>query len=355
MTCSEIEERLQDYLEHRLSEAGKAAVDGHLSRCARCSGMYEDMKKTGEILRNLPQVDPPPFFEQRIVSRIRDEAAQKPGFLRRLFYPLHIKVPLQAFATLLIAVMAFSIYRTVMPELTDLAPPPVTAPQPERDPIRAESRTVSSAPAAVSKAGGKPAEGPAEKKQRRFVAPPFERDVKDVRADAQALPQSEERSAMTMAAVPGGATREKESPPVRTQTPQTTAETSAKRQAGRSPEAAPADREGKGMAPPAGAAPAPLPATDPAVPRRFLDLVLHTGDGHAAVREIERHLARFGGRVIEKRHTEKGVILQAELGSPDLAAFVEQIGTIGRVEAEKSPRDLSGRMVTIRIRITGEP
>ena len=63
-------------------------------------------------MHGLEEVEPPPFFEQRIMSRVREEAGRKQGILRRLFYPLHIKVPIQALATILVAVLAFYVYQT---------------------------------------------------------------------------------------------------------------------------------------------------------------------------------------------------------------------------------------------------
>ena len=150
MTCNEIENRLPAHLEHLLSPEEKETIEGHLASCPRCSRVCEDLRKTQGLVQVLPEVEPPPFFEQRIMSGVREEAAQKQGILRKLFYPLYIKVPLQAFATLLVAVLAFSIYRTVIPELKDLAPPAITAPEPAKDRATAESVAAPGAPAAVT-------------------------------------------------------------------------------------------------------------------------------------------------------------------------------------------------------------
>ncbi len=68
-------------------------------------------------MQGLEEVEPPPFFEQRIMSRVREEAGQKQGILRKLFYPLHIKIPIQALATLLVAVLAFYVYQKGEPEM----------------------------------------------------------------------------------------------------------------------------------------------------------------------------------------------------------------------------------------------
>ncbi|MCX5818881.1 MAG: DUF2275 domain-containing protein, partial [Deltaproteobacteria bacterium] len=112
MTCNEIENRLPAYLEDLLSPEEKKSIAGHLASCPRCSRAFAGLKKAEQLVQGLGEVEPPPFFEQRIMSRVREEAGQKQGILRRLFYPLHIKVPIQALATLLVAVLAIYVYQT---------------------------------------------------------------------------------------------------------------------------------------------------------------------------------------------------------------------------------------------------
>jgi len=51
---------------------------------------------------------------------------QKKGILQKLFFPLHIKVPIEVFATLAIALTAFYVFKTVEPEIKQ--PPSMSAP-----------------------------------------------------------------------------------------------------------------------------------------------------------------------------------------------------------------------------------
>jgi len=125
MTCNEIENLLPAYREDLLSPEERKIITGHLASCPRCSRAFADLKKAEALVRSLREVEPPPFFEQRIMSRVREEAGKKRGILRCLFYPLHIKVPIQALATLLVAVLTFYVYQSGDPEMKRMAPLPI--------------------------------------------------------------------------------------------------------------------------------------------------------------------------------------------------------------------------------------
>ena len=197
MTCNEIENRLPAYLEDLLSPEERKSITGHLAACPRCSRAFADLKKAEQLVHDLGEVEPPPFFEQRIMSRVREEAGQKQGILRRLFYPLHIKVPIQALATLLVAVLALYVYQTGDPEMKQMAPLPIPLTELGKGQITAESPKTLVSPSAVTPVKRAPAGDLPEKSQQRFVAPPFENGGKEERiADSRAPIREERPSAM---------------------------------------------------------------------------------------------------------------------------------------------------------------
>src|SRR5262245_31166478 len=61
-------------------------------------------------MSSLPMVEPPLGFTNRVMARVR-EAAHQPSLWERLFLPFRIKIPLQATAVVLIAVLAAYIYQ----------------------------------------------------------------------------------------------------------------------------------------------------------------------------------------------------------------------------------------------------
>jgi anti-sigma factor RsiW len=117
MECKDIRGKLSPYLEGDLLPEEKKAVLEHLPSCPYCRAALEDLKKTEELVRSLEEVEPPAWMTQKIMSRVREEEERKGRLWRKLFYPLHIKVPVEAMATLFIAVIAVYVFRAVEPEM----------------------------------------------------------------------------------------------------------------------------------------------------------------------------------------------------------------------------------------------
>jgi hypothetical protein len=78
------------------------------------------MKKTIETLQGLEEIEPPAWLTAKVMKKIRAEAQPKRGWRERLFFPLHIKLPLEAFAALLITVAAIFIYKNMGTELQQM-------------------------------------------------------------------------------------------------------------------------------------------------------------------------------------------------------------------------------------------
>ncbi|PKN27911.1 MAG: hypothetical protein CVU64_15125 [Deltaproteobacteria bacterium HGW-Deltaproteobacteria-21] len=115
MECRKIQEMLTSYLEGAVTPEQEQLVRDHLSSCERCRCSLEDLQKTGTLVKDLEEIEPPPWLTQKIMARVRDEAEHKSAALRRFFYPLHVKLPLQAFATILIVGFAVFLYKVNAP------------------------------------------------------------------------------------------------------------------------------------------------------------------------------------------------------------------------------------------------
>jgi hypothetical protein len=111
-----IRERLSAYLEDAVSREEKVLIEEHLRSCKECGADLADLIKTVERIKGLEEVEPPAWMTQKIMAELREEARPGKGILRRLFYPLHIKLPLQAVAALLVVGIALYVYRDIGPE-----------------------------------------------------------------------------------------------------------------------------------------------------------------------------------------------------------------------------------------------
>jgi hypothetical protein len=115
MNCGDLKILLPGYLDGDLPQDEKNAVEEHLKTCRQCVRELEGLKKAAVLIRSLDEVEPPPFFSKKIMARVKAEQRPKRSLVERLFFPLHLKLPLEAVATVLIAVLAVFVYRSIEP------------------------------------------------------------------------------------------------------------------------------------------------------------------------------------------------------------------------------------------------
>jgi hypothetical protein len=110
MKCEEIQRYLSDFLDKSLDNERARAIEDHLAACSRCSEEMTSLAECQRLVSGLPAVELPLGFTNRVMARVR-EAANPPSLWERLFLPLRIKIPLEATAVVLIAVLAAYIYQ----------------------------------------------------------------------------------------------------------------------------------------------------------------------------------------------------------------------------------------------------
>jgi hypothetical protein len=317
-------------------------------------------------VHGLGEVEPPPFFEQRIMSRVREEAGQKQGILRRLFYPLHIKVPIQALATLLVAVLALYVYQTGEPEMKQMAPLPIPLTELGKGRVTAESPKTLAAPSAVTPVKRAPAGDLPEKNRQRFVAPPFENGGKEERIADSRTPIREERPSAMKPAAPVMAVREKDVPPAGAEALSKAQDRAGKQDADKALETLLPEQKRKEKMTDTGAAAgesrktmsAPSPSrmtAAAAIKRSVIDLTIQVRDTDVAIREIEARLGQVNARIIERQHRKGSEFLKAEIAAQNIAAFLDLLEAIGRVNLETSPLVVPDGNVTVSIKIVSHP
>ncbi|MFA6032520.1 MAG: DUF2275 domain-containing protein [Myxococcota bacterium] len=110
MNCSGTKELLPGYVDGLLGPEDAAAVKEHLAGCAECARAVAELEKTIALVRDIEEVDPPPWLRQKIMAQIREEHARKGATLfDRLFRPFHVKLPIQAVAAVLVCVIAWQV------------------------------------------------------------------------------------------------------------------------------------------------------------------------------------------------------------------------------------------------------
>ena len=117
MDCGEVQKRLSAFAEGAITAGERKEITTHLKKCKGCKRDLADLRKTIRYVQRLEEVEPPAWFVQRVMARVRGEAERKQGIWQRFFLPLHIKVPLEAIALICIVVGAVYIFKSMEPEM----------------------------------------------------------------------------------------------------------------------------------------------------------------------------------------------------------------------------------------------
>jgi Putative zinc-finger len=114
MNCEEVQARLSDYLEETLDATSAKQVESHLRSCRPCRAEADSLASCVQHVSNLPTVEPPMGFAQRVMSHI-GELEKQPRLWERLLLPLRIKIPIHATTVVLIGILALYLFEREEP------------------------------------------------------------------------------------------------------------------------------------------------------------------------------------------------------------------------------------------------
>lgn len=106
MECENIRKLLSDYFDNELGPERRKIVEGHIAGCQVCSGEFQRLKDLISAVGEVGEVSPPPDFAEAVQGRIEARASME-KFLKRLFYPPYIKLPIEAVAVCATILIAF--------------------------------------------------------------------------------------------------------------------------------------------------------------------------------------------------------------------------------------------------------
>ena len=73
MSCTKMEERILAYVDGRLKDSERSETEKHLASCAACRVRVNEFRSVGELLDELPLVEPSPAFDVRVRARVAAE------------------------------------------------------------------------------------------------------------------------------------------------------------------------------------------------------------------------------------------------------------------------------------------
>jgi hypothetical protein len=380
MDCRDVQGRLAEFLEETTSAEEKKGIEEHLAACPSCRAAFEDLKRAVALVRDLDEVEPPPYLAQKIMAHVREEAEEgaRSGVLRRLFFPLHVKLPIEALAVFLIAAFTFQVYRTIESD-TKLAARLEKAP---RATVEVAPKPEAVAPA--EKVVAAPAPGKKDAPHVLRDTAPVVPQVGAVPSDTQQAPRQEEKAPRDDRPVPPLPTDERlsarKAEPLReSYDASLPAEPRLRGGAGAPPAAlsapAPTAPFPAAPAPPPSAtrkakeykasATAPMPAEQKAegagadrqlksvapAPSGALLITLRTPDVNRALGETERLLNVLGALNIRKTSREDAALITADLRFDRSQGLSEKLGTLGETSTRLVRPDAPDSTITVRIEI----
>lgn len=121
--CDEIKEKLFACLDGPISEEDKRLIEEHVRACQSCANILDEHTKMKALMDGLNEIEPPPWLAPEIMSRIKEDQEAGEGWFRKLFFPLHIKVPAEALAAVFVIVISIFVYRSTIPDIKNLERP----------------------------------------------------------------------------------------------------------------------------------------------------------------------------------------------------------------------------------------
>lgn len=305
MECNNIQERLSAYIEGVISPEEKILIDEHLKSCQRCNESLAELKRTIEYVQDLEDIEPPVWLTQKVVARIRSEVKPKKGILQKLFYPLHIKLPIEAAAVFLIAVTAIYIFKTIQPEVK-LAKVP------------SEEITT---------------QIPSREKEKIPPSPPLEKGDKRGFEAEQTMPSKKPEIMYKLAEepkAPAPATKQEETGPFTGAVAKDESRTEALSRGAK----AKALTERK---------------------EEIISLIINVNDIKTASKEIEKALMELKGKIIKTKSLENKDIITAELNSKKIKELIEKLKLVGEIEEKEVLLEGLEGNIEIRIEIAKIP
>ncbi len=344
--CKDIENSLPLYLDNLLSPGDKRAVEEHLKLCPQCSKALADLKKTAAMTQGLSEVEPPLWFKQRIMARVREEADKK-SLVQTWFYPLRIKIPIQVFATIFITVLAVYVYRAGNEQFKEVLPPQAPTPvmEAEKDKLSEQTSKFFEANKTVvkKKVSAKkgirdeeivmydvsPGSGAPKADERGKTAP--QENIPAVAGNI-ASPVQRERAADKKDAS-YSALMSKQAEPAKTMPPPSVE----------------LERKKEGYVLGVSMKQSRAPEAQSIMPKSSISV--HVRDLKTAVGEVEKLLNKYEAKKIVKQMPEGKAILTAELKVKNIKDLMAQLKTIGKVEEKGMPAYSAERDISVVIEI----
>jgi hypothetical protein len=326
MEHADMRRKLSAYLDNAVTTEEKSEIKRHLGSCGTCRGEIADLELTVGYLKTLPDVEPPPWLTAKIMAKVREMSETKPTLWQRLFFPLHVKLPIEAVALVFLCVTGFYLARTIGTQapLTTLSHAPQQAPVPP---------SVAAPPALIPQGKMRTAH------PGNLQPPPA--------AQAPAPPQSQPEPELQPETAPAPArpAEQIQEPELRPADEGTMMDNGASLPAKEEKNVTYGTVKRAKKAPAAGA----LPLLGGAAAEKA-EISLLVDDPGAAGGIIEEAVTRLGGRISGHSYSEDSHLLIIRIGAQKIPSLLDRLERIGTVRGKPQLSKEAGGTVDLTIR-----
>ena len=317
MKHADIRQKLSAYLDGAVTPEERLEIEEHLRSCRICSVSLVELKKTVSHVKDLEEVEPPAWMTQKIMALVKLEAERKTGFFRRLFFPLHIKLPIDAIALVLVTVTGYLVFRTVQPEI-QLVEPPAKEEYGRAVPEAPSASAPSQLPSKEEESGKPkdkkaPSLKPLEQKPQKYA---WEAETPAKAPGLDSVGPYSNKSVSPAAPSPEVMEKEDALP-----VPEPEADRSIQLQ-GRSAERAWLEAESYS---------ARMTKSLQEKPETNFSITLFTSESDAVGRKVEKEVERLGGRIVKMEPPGNVRVLTIQLAGQKIKVLMERLGILGKV------------------------
>jgi len=104
MNCQKVRENLLEYQRNQVNRDLKLEIAEHLGSCSSCSVHFQQLQQVEIELDRLPEIEPTPYFDQKLNAKLDELLKPDAGSARRLFLWLQERHVL-SFALLLLTTL----------------------------------------------------------------------------------------------------------------------------------------------------------------------------------------------------------------------------------------------------------
>ncbi len=120
MECSRSKELLSDYIDGILDAQTKALLEKHLVVCESCREDLASLKALVQAMGSLKSLEAPRDFLEKVHERI-EQRSKFGQIMRKLFFPVRIKVPLELATVTAMAILILTVLNIQQPRKQEIA------------------------------------------------------------------------------------------------------------------------------------------------------------------------------------------------------------------------------------------